>query len=459
MLLGVGGVLVLDALKLKPTVFHLNEGHAAFCALERLARYAQRDSRARAMKRVQHTTVFTTHTPVPAGNDRFDPKLTLKYIARYADALNISHEQLLAFGREDESNRSEEFCMTVLALKLAEHRNGVAKLHGETSRKMWTRVFNTTDARKVPIGHITNGIHPQTWLPEEVVPLYERYLKPNWQSVTPKQSWWKNAAKIPDAELWQTQQTLRSKLVCFARARHVDELTRRHAPLAERIAARTILSPHALTLGFARRFATYKRAPLIFQNRKRLARIVNDPKRPVQILFAGKAHPADTGGQAYAQEVFENARRPEFRNRVMLLADYDMALGRALTSGVDVWLNNPLRPQEASGTSGMKPPLHGGLNCSILDGWWPEAFNGKNGWQIGGKEFKSRAQQDRYDADSLYDVLEDQIVPLFYTRDNSTLPRRWISMMKNSIATVCSEFNTHRMVGEYAERFYLPASC
>ncbi len=453
-LIGIGGVIALRALNLNPTVYHLNEGHAAFCALERLASSRKKN----AIDEVKRSTVFTTHTPVPAGNDRFVPKLALKYIGRYAKALRISERELLALGREDERNDAEEFCMTVIALKLSNHRNGVAALHGEVSREMWLRVFNASDASEVPIDHITNGVHAQTWLPEEIVPLYDRYLRPKWLGAGPKQSWWQNAKKIPDADLWQMQQTLKARLVGFTREALARDLTARHASTDEIISSRTVLDANALTLGFARRFATYKRGTLIFHNPKRLARILNDAKRPVQLLFAGKAHPADLGGQQIAQEIFQQSRRPEFRQRVVLLSNYDLALGRALTSGVDVWLNNPLRPQEASGTSGMKPPLHGGLNCSILDGWWPEAFNGKNGWQIGGKEFKSRAKQDAYDADSLYDVLENKIVPLFYERDKSGLPRRWISMMKNSIATVARVFNTHRMVGQYTEKFYLPAS-
>ena len=452
-LLGVGGVIALDALGLEPSVYHLNEGHAAFCALERVRRLVKSGSSLdRAKKKVRATTVFTTHTPVPAGNDRFHPELALKYIGSYRKPLGLSNQQLLALGREDTNNIFEEFCMTVIALNLADHRNGVAELHGQTARGMWKRIGGR-------IGHVTNGVHSQTWMPEEVDPLYEKYLKPKWLGAGPRQSWWKNASKIPDAELWKVQQTLRSKLVCCARERLTNQLTRQHAPVEEHIAARTALSPHALTFGFARRFATYKRAPLIFTDRKRLARILNNAKRPMQILFAGKAHPQDLGGQEFAQQIFQHARRDEFRGRVMILEDYDMHLGRALTSGVDVWLNNPLRPHEASGTSGMKPPLHGGLNCSILDGWWPEAFNRKNGWAIGdGRQFKSRAQQDRYDAGALYDLLENEIVPLFYNRDRSGLPRQWIARMKNSIATVGAEFNTHRMVGEYFAKYYLPAS-
>jgi starch phosphorylase len=458
-LLGVGGVIALDAVGVRPTVFHLNEGHAAFCALERVARLVKAQPLDEAMRAVRRSTVFTTHTPVPAGNDRFHPRLALKYIGLYADALGIGRRELLALGREDEASKTEEFCMTVLALKLADGRNGVAELHGDTSRRMWMRVFNATSPDQVPIGHVTNGVHSQTWLPEEAEPLYARFLKPAWLGAGPDQPWWDRAERIPDEALWQLQQTLRSKLVCFARDRLVAQLTRQHAAVDERTSARTVLSPHALTIGFARRFATYKRAPLIFTDRKRLARIHSDAKRPVQILFAGKAHPADAGGQAYAQEVFQFAKRPEFRQHVVILEDYDMQLGRALTSGVDVWLNNPLRPQEASGTSGMKPPLHGGLNCSILDGWWPEAYDGKNGWSIGdGRQFKTRAQQDRYDAGALYELLETQLVPPFYTRDKTGVPRQWVARMKHSIRTVCRTFNTHRMVGEYLEKYYLPAS-
>jgi starch phosphorylase len=461
-LLGVGGVLALQAMGLRPTVFHLNEGHAAFCALERLRQLiVAGESFEAARKRVRQTTVFTTHTPVPAGNDRFAPKLALKYIGHYAKQLGVSEQELLGAGRERPHDRDEEFCMTVLALRLAEHCNGVAALHGDTSRQMWTSVYNTTDPASVPIGSITNGVHTQTWLAEEIAPLYERHIKPKWlgAGAGPRQEWWKNAAKIPDAELWAARNVLRTKLVNFVRERLIDQLTKEHKPLEARIAARVVLDESALTIGFARRFATYKRAPLIFHNRKRLARILANANRPVQLVFAGKAHPQDFGGQGFAQEIFGYAESNDFRGRVVLLENYDMQLGRVLTAGADVWLNNPLRPQEASGTSGMKPPLHGGLNCSILDGWWPEAFNKINGWAIGdGREFKSRAKQDRYDADSIYDLLENEIVPQFYARDRSGLPRRWIARMKNSIATVGAQFNTHRMVGEYLEKYYLPAS-
>jgi starch phosphorylase len=459
-LLGVGGVLALDALGVRPTVYHLNEGHAAFCALERLARFiAAGQSFETARRHVRQSTVFTTHTPVPAGNDRFAPKLALKYLGGFAKRLAISPQELLGSGREREEDKHEEFCMTVLALRLAAHCNGVAALHGDTSRRMWTSVYGASDTASVPIGSITNGVHTQTWLAEEITPLYEKHLKPKWLGAEPRQDWWKRAEKIPDAELWAARNVLRTKLVDFVRERLVEQLIKQHKPLPDRIAARVVLDANALTIGFARRFATYKRAPLIFHDRKRLARILASTDRPVQLVFAGKAHPQDFGGQAFAQEIFRHAESRDFQGRVVLLENYDMQLGRILTAGADVWLNNPLRPQEASGTSGMKPPLHGGLNCSILDGWWPEAFNQINGWAIGdGRTFKTLAKQNRYDADSIYDLLENAIVPEFYRRDRDGVPRAWAKRMKNSIATVGGQFNTHRMVGEYFEKYYRPAS-
>jgi starch phosphorylase len=466
MLLGVGGVIALGAMGLRPTVYHLNEGHAAFCALERLRRLvASRQSLARATDIVRRTTVFTTHTPVPAGNDRFAPDLTMKYLGRYAKALDLSRDALLALGREEPANASEEFCMTVLALRLAAHCNGVAQLHGDTSRRMWTKVYST-DGRAaapddVPIGSVTNGVHAQTWLAAEIEPLYERYLKPRWLGAGPDDDRWKRADRIPDDALWAARRALRARMITFVRDRLARQIIKRNGTAEDLAWSRTALDEAALTIGFARRFATYKRAPLIFTDAKRLATILGDGDRPVQLVFAGKAHPRDLDGQGFAQQIFRYARDARFRGRVVLLEDYDLELGRVLTSGCDVWLNNPLRPQEASGTSGMKPPLHAGLNCSILDGWWSEAFNGQNGWAIGdGRTFKSRVQQDRYDANAIYELLENSIVPLFYARDRSGLPRRWIGRMKNAMKTVCPVFNTHRMVGEYAAKYYLPAhSC
>ena len=333
--------------------------------------------------------------------------------------------------------------MTILALRLSRHCNGVSALHGQVSREMWKKVYNVTDARRVPIKHVTNGVHVQTWLAPEMKPVYDKYLKPNWSNPTDRAGYFARADRIPDAELWSIHATLKRKMIGFVR---------------QRLTNPDLLREDILTIGFARRFATYKRRPLIFHDAKRLAKILGNEKCPVQILFAGKAHPKDDGGRQFAQEIYRFAQQPAFKGRVVLIEDYDINVGRHLVAGCDVWLNNPLRPQEASGTSGMKPPLHGGLNCSILDGWWPECFDGKNGWAIGdGSQLKNLKQQDRQDARRIYELLEKNIVPMYYQRDSTNLPRRWLAMMKHSMSTVGTTFNTHRMVGQYLQQYYLPA--
>ncbi len=459
LLLGVGGLLALEKMGLKPTVYHMNEGHAAFCALERLRRLVKSGkSLAKAKEAVRASGVFTTHTPVPAGNDRFDSKLTWKYLSGYAADLGISKDELMALGREDESNLQEEFCMTVIALKLSKRCNGVAALHGDTSRRMWAKTYGIADPDQVPIGSVTNGIHSETWLAPEIRPLYDKYLKPNWVGAGPKDDWWSKAGKIPPAELWATRRLLRRRMIEFVRRRLIQQIVRRNGTDAAVAQVYNTFDENTLTIGFARRFATYKRAPLVFKDAKRLAKILGHADKPVQLIFAGKAHPKDIGGQEFAQEIFKHAESTAFNGRVVLLEDYDLEVGRVLTSGVDVWLNNPLRPQEASGTSGMKPPLHGGINCSILDGWWPEAYNKKNGWAIGdGREFTDQKKQDAYDASAIYDLLEKQVVPLFYDRNREGLPTKWIAAMTESMRTVCNQFSTARMLAEYWEKYYGPA--
>ncbi|MFH1746579.1 MAG: alpha-glucan family phosphorylase [Planctomycetota bacterium] len=458
-ILGIGGVVALEKLGIRPTVYHLNEGHAAFCALERLRRYrASGLSLSKAKERVRCSTVFTTHTPVPAGHDRFAPALAWRYLGPLAESAGLARRELLALGCEDSDDNREPFCMTVLALRLAARCNGVSKLHGEVSRRMWQHVYGVSRASEVPIGHVTNGVHCQTWLAPEMEPFYRRYLRPRWVGAKPRDDWWRRAGNIPPAELWRARGQLRRRLVHFVRQRLLEQISRRLGPLEDLVNAYETLDEDALTIGFARRFATYKRAPLIFRDPKRLAAILNNPRCPVQLIFAGKAHPQDAEGQQLAQKIHQYARRAGFAGRVVLLENYDMHVGRMLTSGCDVWLNNPLRPQEASGTSGMKPPLHGGLNCSILDGWWPEAYNRHNGWAIDvGQARRTRAAQNRADAEALYDLLEKEIVPLFYRRDSSGLPNRWIRRMVASMQTVCSRFSTHRMVAEYLRDYYLPS--
>lgn len=459
-ILGVGGVLALEKMGEKITVFHLNEGHAAFCALQRVATLMKgRTGQAAAMKKVRGSTVFTTHTPVPAGHDRFDPKLAWKYVGHYAGKLGMEREEFFALGRENPADKKEPFCMTVLALSLSERRNGVAELHGEVSREMWQHVHDAETVDEVPIGFVTNGVHSQTWLAPEMSALYTKYLKPKWVGATPSDDWWKGTKSIPASALWETRNLLRRKLVHFIRQRLIEQIQRKLGPAEELAAAHAMFDPEALTIGFARRFATYKRAPLIFKDAKRLSKILNAKGKPVQLVFAGKAHPADLGGQKFAQQIYKFARTNGLTGRVVLLENYDFTIGRLMTSGSDVWLNNPLRPREASGTSGMKPPLHGGLNCSILDGWWPEGYNGKNGWAIGdGSEMKSQSSQDSYDANRIYELLEKEIVPAFYKRGSNGVPTQWVKLMQNSMSSVCGMFNTNRMVGEYVEKYYLPTN-
>ena len=452
-LLGVGGMRALEAMRMKPTVVHLNEGHAAFASVERLAGLVKKGkSLDAALETVRASTVFTTHTPVPAGHDRYGPADVAKYMKGHLSALGLSKEAFADMARETPGDEQEPFCMTVLGLRTAGRVNGVAELHGKVSREMWVGAYPEAETPEaVPIGHITNGVHTRTWLAPEADALYSKYIKPRWNAADPAADPWARAEKIPLEELWSLRNTLRAKLVHFVRERLARQAERRGEDTRE---AWSTFDEGALTLGFARRFATYKRAPLIFKEAKRLAALLGDPARPVQIVFAGKAHPRDGGGQELARTIHQHARKAGFKGHVALIEEYDMQVGRMLTSGCDVWLNNPIRPNEASGTSGMKPPLHGGLNASILDGWWPEGFDGTNGWAVGDEsEFKSRAKQDSYDAKALVDVLEQEIVPLFYDRDAKGLPKGWLEMARRSLVTVPGRFNTHRMVGQYVDAY------
>jgi len=459
-ILGIGGCRALQELGIRPTVYHLNEGHAAFCGLDRLRMLrAAGHSVTRALELIRRSTVFTTHTPVPAGHDRYPWKLVVKYLAPIGEAIGTPWPEFLALGRENPTDRHEPFCMTVLALRLSAHVNGVSKLHGEVTRRMWQRVYAARSPTHVPIGHVTNGIHTRSWLAPEMEPLYARYLKPRWLAPTPHDDWAAHAARIPPAELWALRNRLRARLVHFIRERLLEQIERQVGPIDDYLAAYETFSDEALTIGFARRFATYKRAALIFHDSRRLAALLNNPRRPVQLVFAGKAHPRDPGGQALARRVYRHARRAGFRGRVAVLENYDLCVARMLVAGCDLWLNTPRRPLEASGTSGMKAALHGGINCSILDGWWPEAYDGRNGWAIDPRRraLQTQAQQDRHDAEALYRLLETIIVPLFYRRDRDGLPRGWLRVAARSLRTVACRFSTYRMLGEYVEHYYLPA--
>jgi starch phosphorylase len=440
----------------------MNEGHSAFCGLERIRLLMEEHNLdfASAREAVVAGTCFTTHTPVPAGNDVFPPHLVEQYLSAYLPQLKISRDELFGLARQNPNDPNEQFCMTVLAIRLANTTNGVSRLHGSVSRKMWKNIWPELPEPEIPIVSITNGVHIRSWLAAEMAQLYDRYLGVQWEERPTDHSIWRRIELIPNAELWRTHERRRERLVAFARQRLKMQLKRRGAPPAEVGRADEVLDPDALTIGFARRFATYKRGTLIFRNLDRLAAILNNRDRPVQLIFAGKAHPKDHGGKELIAEILHVARRPEFRRRVVFIEDYDINVARYLVQGVDVWLNNPRRPLEASGTSGMKGPSNGGINLSVLDGWWVEAYERDNtcGWSIGaGEEYTDLPYQDDVESRAIYDLLEQEIVPLYYNRSGDGLPRGWLAMIKRSTSTICPYFNTNRMIQEYVERCYRPA--
>ena len=466
MLLGVGGLRALDALGLRPTVYHMNEGHSAFLALERIRSLMenQKLSLTEATVLASSSMIFTTHTPVPAGHDYF-PAAQMDYFfgAAYR-RLGISRNEFLALGRQDPSNDNEDFCMTVLALRMAAFSNAVSKLHGSVSRRMWNSIWPGLPENEVPIGHVTNGVHFRSWVSLEMNQLYDRYLGPKWREEPADAKLWQRTQSIPAGELWRTHERRRERLVAFARRRLQAQLKNRGAAQSVVDEAEEVLSPDALTIGFGRRFATYKRATLLLRDPERLGRILNDPHRPVQIIYAGKAHPRDQWGKELIKSIVDLAARPEFRRRIVFLEDYDGAIARYMVQGCDVWLNTPLRPQEASGTSGMKALANGALNVSTLDGWWDEAWqmgldSGQEvGWAIGkGESYQDAAYQDQVEAEALYQLLEKEIVPTFYERRSDGVPRKWIDRMKTSIMRLCPEFNMHRMAMQYTDEYYLAA--
>ncbi|MGL4513194.1 MAG: alpha-glucan family phosphorylase [Lacipirellulaceae bacterium] len=461
LVLGVGGVKALRALGIAPGVYHLNEGHSAFAPLEVIRERMHDDGLTfdDALREIAQHTVFTTHTPVPAGHDRFDANLIEEHLGPLRDKLGISHDQLMGLGRVEPQNGGETFCMTVIGLKLSRRANAVSSLHGYISRRMWANLWPWKVEEEIPIGHITNGVHVPTWLALPMRQLYDRHLGVDWASRMSEASTWQKIYEIDPGELWETHHALKSRCLEFVRRRLSRQCRRRSEDEAHVDAARLSLDPSALTIGFARRFATYKRADLFMHQLEAMADLINDSKRPVQFVFAGKAHPADEPGKRLIQRISNLRHDPRFSGRVVFIEDYDMNVTRHMIQGVDVWLNNPRRPLEASGTSGMKTVLNGGLNCSILDGWWAEAYNGKNGFAIGnGTQHVDDAITDVRDGDNLFHVLRDEVVPLFYDRDADGLPHRWIGFMLNSIATLAARFSAHRMVQDYVKLCYLPAA-
>src|SRR5215469_11065602 len=458
--LGIGGVRTLDALGIHPEVYHMNEGHSAFLALERIRQYVQDKGLEyyTALQVVASSNVFTTHTPVPAGNDAFPREMMVRHFSRYAEDFRISFDDFFRLG-QPMVNAPDTFSMTILALRVSRHANGVSKLHGSVSQELWKDVWAGVPLQEVPITSITNGVHTKTWTAPEFHRIYSKFVGPDWEEHLTDSEYWRRVIDIPDDLLWETHQLLKSRLIDFIR----DRIRRHRIRLGESPEQlrkiNSILNPDVLTIGFARRFATYKRGMLLFSQKERLLRLVQNTERPVQFIFAGKSHPKDEPGKRFIQEVYNKSREPELEHAVVFIEDYDTYIGRRLYQGVDLWLNNPLRPLEASGTSGMKLPPNGGLNLSVLDGWWCEGYNGKNGWAIGSEISDGTPEfQNEVDAESLFNVLENQIIPLYYAKPDGRIPIAWIQLMRESMRSVTPVFNTHRMVKEYNERLYEPAA-
>jgi glycogen phosphorylase len=461
LLLGVGGFRALKAMGVSPGVLHLNEGHSGFAVLEAIRNRMEEEgiNFNTAASQIPREVIFTTHTPVPAGHDRFSSDLIEEHMGPLREQLGLSHDALMSYGRENPSDHGEQFCMTVLGLKLSRRVNAVSSLHGEVSRAMWKCLYPSKTEDGVPIGHITNGVHVPSWLAPQMCRLYDRHLGVGWQNHSGSAKTWEEIENVDDGELWETHLSLKAQLLDFVRRRAWEQAKRRGESHEELSKLSKVLSPDALTIGFARRFATYKRANLVLADMQRLGAMVNDPKRPVQFLFAGKAHPHDEPGKRVLQQIAEMMRDSEFANKFVFVEDYDINVGRHLVQGVDVWLNNPRRPLEASGTSGQKVVLNGGLNLSVLDGWWAEAYDGLNGFAIGsGRTHSNLDVHDSRDGEDLYRVLRDELIPLYYQRDRDGLPRGWIKRMKRTIRTLGWRFNADRMVMDYVQKCYIPAA-
>ncbi len=478
-LLGVGGVKLMRALGVKPSTFHMNEGHAAFLVLELIReKLATGKTFEAASVATKTECIFTTHTPVEAGHDRFSLDLMSYALNKWPSHLKISLDDLMQFGRVNVSDVNEQFCMTVLALKFSRAANGVSELHGQVSRQMWQSLYPGKKIEEVPIGHITNGIHLMGWMKGpmrkfwkrklaeahdssaqggEVTTFWKKRPDTSWESEVNSVDFWKHLADpnfISDEELWAQRYKLRRELIEFARRRLL--LQEHRVTQGDFIAFDQLLNPDALTIGFARRFATYKRAPLIFEQFHDVLKLVSDQKRPIQFIFAGKAHPRDDEGKRYIQRVIHLSKFSELKGHLVFIENYDVHVARQMVSGCDIWLNNPRRPLEASGTSGQKVSCHGGLNLSIMDGWWREGFDGTNGFSIGGDTHPdSIEEQDRLDSENLYKTLTEQVIPCFYNRDAQGIPREWIAKIRRAMITLVPKFNTWRMVQEYTEKYYL----
>ncbi|MCL2355365.1 MAG: alpha-glucan family phosphorylase, partial [Oscillospiraceae bacterium] len=457
--LGMGGVTLLKELGINPTVYHMNEGHSSFLVLEKIKNIMEEKKVSFNIAKdiISSKTVFTTHTPVPAGNDIFPIELVKKYFKEYPKKLGITDEEFLDLGMKPNEENKVGFNMGILALKIAGKKNGVSKLHGAVSRELFGEVWPNIAANEAPIGYVTNGIHTCTWLAPHLKELYNEYLAPFWQDKIHEQETWEKVAEIPNDKLWEAHQIRKDRLLKVVAENVTNRLRNSGMNYDEIREITSKLNPNALTIGFARRFATYKRGNLIFRDLERITQILNDENRPVQLIFAGKAHPADKEGQDLIKHIHEISMMPQFRGKVFVLDNYNIGVARYLISGSDVWLNNPRRPLEASGTSGEKASVNGVVNFSVLDGWWAEGYNQKNGWAIGtNAEYDSYEEQDRYDSESIYCTLENKIVPTYYAKDECGVPNKWVELMKQSIISTGGEYSTSRMLVDYTKQLYMP---
>ncbi len=458
-ILGIGGARLLKTLGLKPTVYHMNEGHSSFLTLELIKDVMEEREISFNIAKdiVSAKTIFTTHTPVPAGNDIFDIGLVEQYFSEFWGKLGIGREKFLRLGMKCQEGLEPGFNMGILALKIAAKKNGVSKLHGAVSRELFGDVWPNIASNETPITYVTNGVHTCTWLAPGLKKLYNEYLAPYWQDSIHIESTWKKINDIPDEKLWKEHMSRKRKLLEFVKENITDRLKDTGIGYDSIKEITSKLDPNALTIGFARRFATYKRATLIFRDFERITEILNDEERPVQLIFAGKAHPADKEGQDLIKYIHEISMVPQFKGKIFLLENYNIEMARYLVSGVDVWLNNPRRPMEASGTSGQKAAINGVVNFSVLDGWWAEGYDMKNGWPIGtNKEYRSYDEQDNADSNSIYNTLENKIVPAYYNKNKDGISKEWMSLMKNSIISNAGKFSTSRMVVDYTQKLYMP---
>jgi glycogen phosphorylase len=457
-LLGIGGMRALAAMGIEPTICHMNEGHSTFANVERLAHFMKRHhlDMPAAMEVVARTSVFTTHTPVPAGHDEFPIEQVRPYIKSIARQIGISEEEILAWGRTGNNAPHGPFSMLILGLRFSQHCNGVSRLHGRVARRMWSHVWPDHSDDDGPITHVTNGIHVSSFIAPEIVMLFERYLGPEWHYSSRKMENVERIDEIYDEELWRAHEMSRTRLISKMRELLIKQYARRNAPTSVVRAAETALDPEVLTIGFSRRFTTYKRANLILRDPERFKAILTDPKRPVQMIFSGKAHPQDNEGKELIRNIIQFARHHDVGNHMVFIEDYDMGIARHLVQGVDVWLNTPRRPLEACGTSGMKAAINGALNMSVLDGWWDEGYTPERGWSIGsGEEYPDPAYQDAIEAQAFYNVLENDVIPCYYNRVSGNMPVDWLAKMKASMKMAMSDYCSHRMVNEYQQRFYL----